>query len=828
MIYSLLRRHFPIVFLIGFGFFIFAPVVFGTNIFSGQEDIGFHYAISYYVQTTLDAGHSLAWIPSYYGGVPTSVDQFFGTWYPIYRIFFSLFNYFTAHHLIVVFATIAGLLLTYAFGRAQGWTRAASICLALFYLSATTYEWLWVGTTAAHSFAILPGVLLALHYAAKRNTYVLPILGGGLALGIGFLHGFMQIVFYDYIIAGLYALYLDWTRFSKNAPILSNLRISFTYAAITLAGLLIGFPQFYPSASMIDLTIRTSTYAIQNATEQYPTEFLAYILPPLFNVPFFSGGHAEGFFITIIGIISAFIALRYYRTPAVVFFAGVYVLFEAFAWHLPVFSWINEHLPPFSHMGGNFRWTVAASFPLAFLGAAGLEGLLRNPSAISERTRKVICAIAFAIPLLLVLGSIALTYVSRFVSSPDVTARLIIWYTGGRTLSFEPQHYVNVFSAALRDLKATFSLLNPDFVFGILFALAGALFFYVAFFRRINEPRITSLAVGIVAAIVAGTMVLQWDVFVPRSVISDYTPDLARIITERESDPTKYRLFGYLIGDGAFLQTISLAPPSNEELMIMSMQSLANNASVYFGIERMDGMEPYRTLRHNRLLDTVIAHESAAWIFDDASPALKTSALNQLYNRDVQKKSTVEEKVQDFPKRLPLLSMMNVKYVYSPFELSAPSLRLVATIPVGVTQERYSLHLYENTLVLPRIYIAHNPQFVDSERKALLQVISEDDFSTTTWIECATCESRAGAAEITIEKYDAGNLEMSVAARTDSWLVFSESAFPGWKAMIDGVETPIYMANYLFQAVKFPEGEHAVRFVYEDVAIQKIGSFFGQ
>ena len=119
----------------------------------------------------------------------------------------------------------------------------------------------------------------------------------------------------------------------------------------------------------------------------------------------------------------------------------------------------------------------------------------------------------------------------------------------------------------------------------------------------------------------------------------------------------------------------------------MHMQALVNNTNLYFGIERMDGMEPYRTLRHNHLLNTVIAYDWAAWAFDDASAELATSPLDQLYNRNVQKKVAIEDKLADLPKRLPLLSMMNVKYIYSPFPLEDVSLKLLAEIPVGVTSE---------------------------------------------------------------------------------------------------------------------------------------------
>lgn len=58
-----------------------------------------------------------------------------------------------------------------------------------------------------------------------------------------------------------------------------------------------------------------------------------------------------------------------------------------------------------------------------------------------------------------------------------------------------------------------------------------------------------------------------------------------------------------------------------------------------------------------------------------------------------------------------------------------------------------------------------------------------------------------------------------VVIRTDSdrnaVLFLADSYYPGWKATVDGTETRIYRANYLFRAILVPEGQHEVRFVFK-------------
>jgi uncharacterized membrane protein YfhO len=48
-----------------------------------------------------------------------------------------------------------------------------------------------------------------------------------------------------------------------------------------------------------------------------------------------------------------------------------------------------------------------------------------------------------------------------------------------------------------------------------------------------------------------------------------------------------------------------------------------------------------------------------------------------------------------------------------------------------------------------------------------------------------------------------------------TYLVISQAWFPGWKAYVNGVETPVWRANYAFDAVALPAGHERIEFVYE-------------
>jgi uncharacterized membrane protein YfhO len=57
---------------------------------------------------------------------------------------------------------------------------------------------------------------------------------------------------------------------------------------------------------------------------------------------------------------------------------------------------------------------------------------------------------------------------------------------------------------------------------------------------------------------------------------------------------------------------------------------------------------------------------------------------------------------------------------------------------------------------------------------------------------------------------------MNVTATGNNLLFLSESYYPnGWKAYLDGSETPIYRLDYLFRGVVVPAGTHRLEMKFE-------------
>jgi hypothetical protein len=58
------------------------------------------------------------------------------------------------------------------------------------------------------------------------------------------------------------------------------------------------------------------------------------------------------------------------------------------------------------------------------------------------------------------------------------------------------------------------------------------------------------------------------------------------------------------------------------------------------------------------------------------------------------------------------------------------------------------------------------------------------------------------------------------AATEGGYLVLADTYYPGWRAYVDGAETPILRGDYLFRAIALPPGERVVQFFYQPASFE--------
>ncbi len=143
-----------------------------------------------------------------------------------------------------------------------------------------------------------------------------------------------------------------------------------------------------------------------------------------------------------------------------------------------------------------------------------------------------------------------------------------------------------------------------------------------------------------------------------------------------------------------------------------------------------------------------------------------------------------------------------------------PDLELVHQLEDGTTLSR-------SRTALPRAFLVQQARVVpDAEALAAVRDASQP-FRRTAFLASGEpldrppCEGRVRLLEA-----GAQHLEIEVGACDESYLVLSDSHYPGWRATLNGVPTAIHRANYALRAVRLPTGVHRVRFEYHPLSFR--------
>ncbi len=124
----------------------------------------------------------------------------------------------------------------------------------------------------------------------------------------------------------------------------------------------------------------------------------------------------------------------------------------------------------------------------------------------------------------------------------------------------------------------------------------------------------------------------------------------------------------------------------------------------------------------------------------------------------------------------------------------------------------------------PLISAGQKPIFL-SEANALTTIFS-DQFDSSRLV-CLLDDARnavhasgGGGSEILFPQFSAHAIHFKTQSATPAMVVIAQTYFPNWRARVDGNETPLWRANYAFQALEVPAGAHEVDVIYKDAAFE--------
>ena len=161
------------------------------------------------------------------------------------------------------------------------------------------------------------------------------------------------------------------------------------------------------------------------------------------------------------------------------------------------------------------------------------------------------------------------------------------------------------------------------------------------------------------------------------------------------------------------------------------------------------------------------------------------------------------------PVNVTLWRMLGVKYVVTDKPYAPNGF-------VNIHQSEKTF-VYKNERALPRVY------FVDSVAQKssakILNEIKNDSFDPKKLAFVDELDFKIDEPDsnssVVINEYKDEILSANVTASGNNFLFSGTTYMPGWKALIDGVETKVYKTNHGFQGIVVPQGKHNVKFIYE-------------
>lgn len=121
-----------------------------------------------------------------------------------------------------------------------------------------------------------------------------------------------------------------------------------------------------------------------------------------------------------------------------------------------------------------------------------------------------------------------------------------------------------------------------------------------------------------------------------------------------------------------------------------------------------------------------------------------------------------------------------------------------------------------------RVRLLAEATYVSTPEEALAAVLDSDFNPDETLIlegeERKENGSPAGARFVVRDETNPNLVEIDVQSPGGTWLLLSDTWYPGWQARIDGAEQEVWRADYLFRAVWVPAGSHRVTFRYQPLS----------
>ncbi len=614
----------------------------------------------------------------------------------------------------------------------------------------------------------VPFLFLLTHNLFRRRD----VLSFGLlsaAIGTQILSYHVQMVFYTFIVLGLYFVYDAVVEIRKEPK--TVLARGALFAAATILGLAISAYVSLNAAEYSEYSIRGSgsggvpgglTYDYATNWSFHPFEMINYLIPSFFGysssyvteiqgqqmaLPLYWGWMPFTDSTMYIGIVALFLGVMaiFFKREQIVRFLALLLIpifLLAFGKHLPFFyNLMFEYFPFFNKFRVPGMILHLVPFVFGILAAYGVSFIMDvyegQTSVKAELMRKRLLYASGGLVVLLLILSAAKSGLYDYLSS-------FMFVKEG-----DAQQYNQQVMAIFKQKR--FDLLWGDYVKFTFLAIAFFIVVWLYLGRKIK--------IGAFSLLLLGLMVVDLYIYdiryinpKPNDAMKEHFQADATV-QFLQRDTTLYRVF-----------------PVTHSLFM-------DNTYMYHTIQSIGGYSPAKLRIYQEMLDSL-----------GIDPPR-------------------------FPLQSNIVDMLNVKYLVAPGRLPDEKYTIV-----NVDQSK-QLVTYTNPTVMPRAYFVDEAVVVPGKGD-LFRMMRTFDPRHTALLEKtpAVQPQRSDSSSVMMQQYGAHDITLRTYCSATSLLVLSEIYYPaGWNAYIDGKETEILKTNYILRSVVVPPGHHTVEFKFEPV-----------
>lgn len=195
--------------------------------------------------------------------------------------------------------------------------------------------------------------------------------------------------------------------------------------------------------------------------------------------------------------------------------------------------------------------------------------------------------------------------------------------------------------------------------------------------------------------------------------------------------------------------------------------------------------------------------------------------LLEKFSKDTRSNGAIDSSFGFVPNNeyaLRILNILGVHYILDRDENGSTQ----KTFPIDDFSLIYHLDgwkLYKNKRAAERVFLTSNYQVYGSNAEFEKKFFSKE-FNISKAIllqnelDFPSKENNPKGDQVSIVSYKANDIVVRVKVNSKKLLFLSDMYFPGWKAYVDGKDTPIIRTDYAFRSVVIPYGNHQVEFHY--------------